>query len=263
MEYWLPDTIEPDPAPALTRGLTILATLARDGASTLEALVRTIDFPKTSVLRLLRALCDCGAVERDVLTKRYSANVLLQKRKVTDLSLIHRVREVMAGLSQQFGHTCELYCMMNAGLSMVDRAHPEEMTVTAIARIGHYRDLREIESLCLVYRAWGNASITFPKDNLWQWDEHCKEKSIKFNTVQSRVKQTRKQCYAIDETINPNSVRRYSVPIFTGSDSLTLWGILSLAQVVHPSNILPDENIIQAITDAGQILSGQLFNPVS
>lgn len=263
MEHWSPTPISPDPAPALTRGLEILATLARDGASTLESIARVTGFPKTSVLRLLTALCDCGAVERDAYTKRYSAGVLLQRREGTGLSRIQRVREVMAGLSQQFGHTCELYRIMNVGLTMIDRAQPEEMTVTAMARIGHHRDLHEIESLCMICRTWGSDQITFPKTKLWQWDEHCNEKPITLAAVNQLIKQTRKRQYAVDVSINPHSVRRYSVPILTGNDQSTLWGILSLAQVVHPSSPQPSELIIQAITDAGQILSGQLFNPVS
>lgn len=262
MESWFPSPITPDPAPALTRGLAILATLARDGASTLESIVRVTGYPKTSVLRLLTALCDCGAVQRDVLTKRYSASVLLQRREENGLSLTHRVREVMAQLSQQFGHTCELYRVMNAGLTMVDRAQPEEMTVTATARIGHYRDLTEIESLCMVYRAFADEQADTPRSGLWQWDEHCREKPIKLAKVTSLIKKTRKLRYAVDQSINPNGVRRYSVPILRGGEDDKLWGILSMAQVVHPSSPQPDDNMIQAITDAGHILSGQTYNPV-
>ncbi len=256
MEHWSPTPITPDPAPALTRGLAILAALTSKGASTLEALVSETGFPKTSVLRLLSALCDCGAVERDELTKRYSAKISLTQRVETGMTLIHRAREVMSGLSQQFGHTCELYRKLAGGLTMIERVEPDTVTVTATARIGHYRDLTEIESLDLVYRSWADDAQQAPRKQLWQWDEHCKAQPIKINKLNQLVRQTTSQGYAFDLTINPNGVRRYSVPIFDQHDSQTLWGILTMAQVVHPANPQPNTQIINALTDAGEILSG-------
>lgn len=254
MEPWTPTTITPDPAPALTRGMAILGALARDGTSTLETLVRSTGFPKTSVLRLLGALCDCGAVERDNVTKRYSAKVIISPRVETGMTLIHRAREVMVELSEQIQHTSELYRVMPSGLTMVERAEPEAATVLATARIGHYRDLSEIESLNLVYRAWTNQSNSVaPTQKIWQWDEHCQRKAIKPSDTKQLVKEARQQGYAFDLSINPHGVRRYSVPIF--DDHQNLWGILSLAQVVHPSNPQPQNNIIQKITEAGQILN--------
>ena len=261
MEHWLPTLITPDPAPALTRGMAILGTLARDGASTLETLVRSTGFPKTSVLRLLGALCDCGAVERDEVTKRYSAKVIITLRPETGMTLIHRAREVMVELSEHIQHTSELYRVMPSGLTMVERAEPEAATVLATARIGHYRDLSEIESLSLVYRAWVNKSnSTAPTQKLWQWDEHCNRMAIKTIDTKQLVKETAQQGYAFDLSINPHSVRRYSVPIFNGKQKL--WGILALAQVVHPSNPKPQKQIIQKITEAGQILSESSSTPI-
>lgn len=255
MEHWFPTPITPDPAPALTRGLAIMATLSSQGASSLEALARNTGYPKTSVLRLLTALCDCGAVERDELTKRYSTNVMISRRVETGMTFIHRAREVMVDLSARFKHTCELFRVMPLGLTMIDRAEPEEATVVATARIGHYRDLTEIESLGLVYRAWSNDAPGAPTRNLWQWDEHCQKRSIKLSDARQLVKETRRQGYAFDLTINPHGVRRYSAPVFT-EQSNQLWGVLSMAQVVHPANPHPDSAIIQAISEAGQILSG-------
>ncbi|MAX23934.1 MAG: hypothetical protein CMJ19_05460 [Phycisphaeraceae bacterium] len=257
MESWSPTPITPDPAPALTRGLAILSTLTSKGATTLEALVRETGFPKTSVLRLLTAMTDCGAVERDELTKRYSAKITLYRREETGMTLIHRAREVMSSISQQFNHTCELYRHFPSGLTMIERVEPDEVTVTATARIGHYRDLTEIESLSLVYRAYIGDPAKAPRKGLWQWDEHCKAQSIKLGVVNQLIKETAQQGFAFDLTINPNGVRRYSVPVFRENNSQSLWGILSIAQVVHPANPNPSPEIIQAMTDAGEILSGQ------
>jgi DNA-binding IclR family transcriptional regulator len=257
MEPWSPTPITPDPAPALTRGLAILSTLTSKGATTLEALVRETGFPKTSVLRLLTAMTDCGAVERDELTKRYSARITLFRREETGMTLIHRAREVMSSISQTFGHTCELYRHFPSGLTMIERVEPDEVTVVATARLGHYRDLTEIESLSLVYRACIGDPARAPRKGLWQWDEHCKAQPIKLSVVNQLIKETQQQGYAFDLTINPNGVRRYSVPVFSQDNGKSLWGILSIAQVVHPANPNPNADMIQAMTDAGQILSGQ------
>jgi DNA-binding IclR family transcriptional regulator len=261
MEPWSPNPITPDPAPALTRGLAILSALGGKGASSLEAIVRFTGFPKTSVLRLLTALCDCGAVERDEVTKRYSANIQITPRVEMGMSLIHRAREVMIELAGQFKHTCELYRVMPSGLTMIERIEPEEVTVVATARIGHYRDLTEIESLSLTYRSWAEDASAAPTKNLWQWDEHCQHRAFKLSDVKQLIKETKQQRYAFDLSINPNGVRRYSVPVFAENTG-KLWAVLSMAQVVHPANPHPFPAIIQAITQAGHLLSGQLDQTV-
>ncbi len=252
MESWFPTPIDDDQTPALTRGLTLLSLLNRDGACSLESLVSRTRWPKTSVLRILQTLCQGGAVQREEATKRYTSLVQLHARASQSLPLSQRVREAMVQLCQQIGHTSEWFRLTETGLIMSDRAEPDEASVMAVARIGHQRDLYECDAMSLICRA--HTDMDAPTRGCWYWDANACKKQMSASALRQQLPQTRLQAVTVDPGVNSRGVRRYATALFKNKK---LWGILTIAQAVSRSADEPDPAIILALAQIQQTLSDE------
>src|SRR4029077_735452 len=126
-----------DAAPALSRGLMLLAYLNREGASSLDRLAKATGFPKASLLRMLRTMESSGAVAREGLGKRWHSLIRLEPGTPRERLLRERCALAASWLCRSLRHTLEIYAFENARLTMIDRADPEGETPPVRRRIGH------------------------------------------------------------------------------------------------------------------------------
>ncbi|MEM9914410.1 MAG: helix-turn-helix domain-containing protein [Planctomycetota bacterium] len=247
-----------NPAPALSRGLDLLRRLTQSGPASLESLTRATDWPKSSVSRILQSLELAGAVRRDPMTRMYHPELQLVPVETAGRSLIDRAAGVMDALCRETGVTVELYAARDAGLTMIDRREPDQAEVCVRARVGHRRDLTEIEALSQVARTWRLSAkpdpIPLPTRSLWTWEAGQKTKLTASN-LKSTLEQTRQRQIGIDLDINENGVRRYACTIAPTTTTPTEYeGILAVAQVCPPTALEPDPRLIASLKRAADRL---------
>lgn len=243
-----------DPAPALTRGLELLRRLERDGAASLERLVRDTAWPKSSVARLLLSLENAAAVWRDPVTRRYHARVHLVAVDDAHDRLAAAWRPVADRLAAAACHTVELHRFDAGRLVMVDRLEPEDAVVTAKARIGFERDFRELEALTQVVFAFGLPERDWPEARPWVWRDG-RRRPITAGRRAQVVDRVRRDGVATDLGVNTNGVFRYAAPVFTDG---RLRAVLAIAQVCTPAAAAPDATLTRLVADAGRELSNVL-----
>jgi len=237
---WHPANTHRSAAPALTRGLVLLAWLGEQGGGSLEQLARSTGYPKSSLLRLLQTLEQMGAVSCDPSTKRYTP--LVRIMDIAGRQDQHRLfQRQMTELCERLGHSLEAYRWTGQGLMMVNRWEPDSAGVRAVARVGYVRNLCELDCLSLIYRTQINPDYR-GRSGCWSWDERAQRVTLCSRDISPRLDEARKQTVLVDPGINPNGVRRYAV--WLGSP-LAL--ILAVAQVVHPSRPQKSEDIVHQL----------------
>lgn len=246
--------LKSNPAPALSRGLELLRRLDADGPASLESLTHATAWPKSSVSRILQSLELAGAVRRDPASRLYHPHLKLVAAEPAGRSLIERAGPMMDGLCRETGVTVELYAWRDAGLTMIDRREPDQAEVCVRARVGHARDLTEIEALSQVARVWKLSDMpdanVLPQRKLWVWNAGQKNR---FTAAQLKnaLKETRQRKIGIDLDINENGVRRYACPMINASAKpAEHQGVLALAQVCPPTALQPDPRLIEALKQA-------------
>jgi DNA-binding IclR family transcriptional regulator len=228
-----PET-DPDPAPALTRGLWVLGYLNREGACSLDRLAKSSTWPKASVLRLLRSLETAGAVARDPASKRWHALKRLAGGGGPEEKIRLRCAEPMAWLCRACGQTVEVYAWDQGRLRMVDRAEPEDVEVTVRARIGSLWGW-DVDSLALVGYAFGiagrDAQAPWPARELWCWRDRVR---VAFPAAElpGVVAEVKSRTVASDLGSNGNGVWRHSAPLRDGNGGLV--GAIAVARVDPP-----------------------------
>ncbi|GHB92144.1 helix-turn-helix domain-containing protein [Cerasicoccus arenae] len=217
-----------DPAPALTRGLALLAILGRDGQSSLEALVRKTGWPKSSVWRYLQALESLGAVHQDDGSKLWEARQALRSVASLESLALEEARRILPVWAKEVKCCVELYRVGVASLVLIDRAEPEDEIVSIRARIGFQRDLEELEATVLIYFAFQN--MVLPEANTWVWDEGRKRK-VDPSAAAMRINEARTFNWAQDNDFNEFGIRRFACPILDGDQ---LVGVIAIAQRQTP-----------------------------
>lgn len=245
--------VSADPAPALSRGLQLLALLNREGLCSLERLSRGTGWPKSSVVRLLASLDQAGAIRRDPASKRYQAIMRLvplvpEQDLLRSISAPHLLR-----MASSLGHTIELHAYHERGLTMVDRCEPEDCEVRLRARIGWNRDLAEFDALTQVVVAFDSRQAKRPT---WYWNQHAKRQSLKRAELEQTTQKILRRHLARDLGINDNGVRRYAAPVL-GSER-QLRGVLVVAQVCTPGTQRPDPRLSQAVQTAARQVTDAL-----
>lgn len=247
-------TLTSNPAPALSRGLELLRRLGAEGPASLESLAHATAWPKSSVSRILKSLELAGAVRRDPVTRHYHPQLYLVPAEPVGRSLIERAGPVMDELCRDTGVTVELYAWRDAGLTMIDRREPDQAEVCVRARVGHARDLTEIEALSQVARVWNLSEMpdanVLPQHKLWVWNAGQKTRLTAAH-LKITLEETRQRKIGIDLDINENGVRRYACPMTNASAKpAEHQGVLALAQVCPPNALQPDPRLINTLQQA-------------
>lgn len=219
---------DPSSAPALARGLTLLAQLAVDGQTSLEKLAARNGWPKSSVLRFLQTLEQAGAVKQDPASRRWRALQHLQALDAPNPGPLEMARNRLAVLAQLTGHCAELYRWKDGELSLMDRAEPETGEMMILARIGFRRDLNELDATALIAYAFSpDANVP---EKVWAWKKG-KKKKLSAEKRNQRLTETRESLLALDSDFNENGIRRFAVPVLHNEK---LIGVLAVAQRQTP-----------------------------
>jgi DNA-binding IclR family transcriptional regulator len=213
-----------DPAPALSRGLVLLALLDRSGPARLEDLATSARLPKPSVLRLLRTLQTAGAADREPGGKRWRALARLVPTADIATTLRARAAAALDHLCLRSGHIAELYALEDRGLRMIDRREPAGCAVTLRAQIGFLRDWNEAEAVAQLGLAFGAAPVT----RHWAYRDG-KPARLAVTALRRKLSRVRDERVAVDFEANVHGVRRIAVPIVDSQRRLS--GALAIAAI--------------------------------
>lgn len=217
-----------DPAPALTRGLELLALLARDGQSSLELLARKTGWPKSSLWRYLQALEAHDAVTQHSESKLWEARMALRPIDSVSSAALEAARRTLPLWAERTGCCTELYRVDPQRLVLIDRAEAEEELAPIRARIGFERDLSELDATALIYFA-SQSKVQLPK-KLWAWHEGRRRK-LGARTAEIRIAETQKSGWAHDNDFNEYGFRRFARPVLEQGQ---LVGVLAIVQRLTP-----------------------------
>ena len=243
--------IPPDPAPALTRGLTILSLLSREGRMSLEAVVRETGWPKSSVLRYLQSLAAFGAVTRDPESLGWAARLALLPSRLQ--GVLETAQAQLNPLADRLGVCAELYRWIDQGLILVDRVEPEGAEVAVRSKIGFTRDLEELDATSLLVQAF--AELPAPAAP-WQW---FRGRRVLLSDLARtrRVNLARRRPPASDRDFNEYGIRRHAIPLREADGRFR--GVLALAQRQTPGARAETPRLRKALSE----LYASAFSPPS
>lgn len=246
---------QPDPAPALTRGLRLLQLLQREGTCSLEQLVRASGFPKSSVARLMTALVGCGAADRDAATLRYRALLHLLPPKVDDQRLMQLATPLLTRVGCATNQAVELHRWAGGVLEMIDRQEPADAVVQAVARVGWQRSLDELDALTQVVRAFADLP---PAAQMWYWSSG-RQYPVSVRRLTQQLTTVRQQHSAMDLGINEHGVRRYAAPVLHQE---RLVAVIAIAQACTPHAAQEHAPWRELLVQAGRELT-DLLDPMA
>ncbi|QYY36367.1 helix-turn-helix domain-containing protein [Ruficoccus sp. ZRK36] len=216
-------------APALNRGLGILAALAQSAPQSLEALASSLKLPKASVFRLLGALETVGMI-RKTAQKTYEPLWSLQPAADARTLLRHRLEPRMAELCASTGCTIEWYEPDAEGMRLILQKNPEsELCVKA--RPGFIRHWGEqIEAVARLGYAFYQKA---PEPGSMQlFVKNGESEVLSLKKVTALIEAARRENTAADLPYNDNGVRRFAVAVHD-PESGDFLGVLSLAEAYH------------------------------
>ncbi len=241
-------TANRDPAPALTRGLRLVAILSSEGACSLDRLAKITGWPKASILRLLQALINAGVAERETSTKRYRTLLKFIPGDSRAQRMREKCRNHVTWLATCAKQPVEVYAHTTGGMTMIDRAAPEQAPLPIVARLGHTRPRFELDAVNQIYLAL----IIKDMNPTGSYHAYFREKksTVPAHTVTEILEQVAKRGVSIDLEVNRNHVRRFAAPIYNKSS--TCIGALCIA---HCHDLFPgpgDQRFIQLVTSVAK-----------
>lgn len=216
-------------APALNRGLAVLAALGLQSPRSLDQLTTLLDLPKASVFRLLETLEKVELVRKRT-DKRYEA--LWALRPLEDAWTLRRKRlqaEITA-LCQTTGCTVEWYEPTQAGMKLVLQGNPEtELCVKA--KPGFLRDwTTEFEAVTRLGHAF---CAHAPKlRSIPIYVANGKTRPLPAPRIQKLIQECKAEAATYDLMFNTNGVRRHAAAAFD-DDTKTFLGVLAIAEGYH------------------------------
>jgi DNA-binding IclR family transcriptional regulator len=212
-------------APALNRGLAVLAALGTDSPLSLEVLASRLKLPKASVFRLLGTLQQIGLV-RKTPEKSYETLCILRPLADARVRFRENIGKLLPELCRRAGGTVEWYEPSTLGMELIGQANPDrEVRVQvrpgfvrrwgeefdAVARLG-YAFAAEAPSLAGLHGYVSNGVI---------------EKISRKRAEELRTEAGRRE-EAADAVFNANGVRRCAVAALENGE---FRGVLALAEV--------------------------------
>lgn len=240
------DPTDRDPAPAITRGLRLLAYLNTEGASSLDRLAKATGWPKASVLRLLRSMEGAGAVVRDDSSKRWRSLLRLMRGGQREDLVRAACGEPSLWLCKAVRQTAEVYVFENGRLEMIDRSEPDGVEVTVRARVGFVRTWDEADAVVLTGLAFG-FNGAWPSARHWIWHGRAKV-ALPRAELEPLVSRARARGVIGDAEPNPNGVRRFAAPVLDHCNQLV--GVLAIATPSASPEV--DERLSRLVASAAR-----------
>lgn len=212
------------PAPALNRGLAVLAALGEQGPLSLENLAGSLRLPKASVFRLLDTLRQVGMVRKNP-DKSYEPLWRLQPLGDARTGYRDAVITRMDALCAATARTVEWYEPCAEGMRLIHQVNPDtELRVQA--QPGFLRRWNvEFEAVARLAHAFAVEAPAVSATSLYV--SHGVLKTLTTAKVRALLAEARKTRTAHDTAYNTNGVRRYAAAA-VGPGGLT--GILAIAE---------------------------------
>lgn len=214
-------------APALSRGLAVLATLDVQSPRSLESISSSLSLPKASTLRLLETLEKVGMVQKRA-DKRYEPLWSLQPIGDARASFRQMLQQKMSSLCQHLLCTLEWYEPDDEGMRLVLQYNPQT-EVHVKARPGFLRDwATEFEAVARLGAAFApqapeiRASSAFIRNG--------QLRALTRQEIASQLTAARESRQASDKAYNKQGVRRHAVAAFNEEGGFL--GVLAIAEVV-------------------------------
>ena len=213
------------PAPALSRGLALLAALDAQPLQTLEALASRLELPKTSVYRLLTALQQIGMV-RKTPDKRYE--VLWTLRPLHDGSTLFRERlfKALPTLCVDTKSTIEWHEPVAEGMKIIWQENPD-VELRLQARPGSVRKWeRDLDAvISLGYAFYPDAPK--PKPSVRIYVSNGVSRPATQKEAARLIADAKETHIASDPAFNIHAIRRHAIAVFRDEKFL---GVLALAE---------------------------------
>lgn len=227
MDLLIPEIVSRQrlPAPALSRGLAILAALGEGRSASLEEISTRLRLPKASTLRFLATLIALGLLRKNP-DKTYEAMVAL--RPVIDPAerFLSALEGIMANLCADAGCTVEWYEPTPEGLTLKRQMHPD-CEVRVQARPGFLREWHgEFEAVTRLGLALAPNAPGILRPKRYVTDGHLK--SLRRAEATELLTDARQRRAARDTAFNDNGVRRAAVAVMPSG---VFAGVLALAEV--------------------------------
>lgn len=218
--------------PGLYRGIQVWKNLCGAGEASLDQLAGKTGYPKASILRMLKTLCDLQLIERDDSSGLYRPIARIAFANGTGPDVTKAVFRTLETLSSQLKVTAEWFKPSLEGLLLTQRAAPSDTEVQVQARTGFLRTWgAELDAVAVMGYAF--YSETPPsRSKLWSYDSQGEPLVLSATEARSRISEARLSRAAQDLHYNTNGVKRIAAAVIR-EGSLT--GVLSLACAFTPS----------------------------
>ncbi len=216
-------------APALSRGLAIMASLAEEAPLSLEKLSSRLSLPKASVFRLLGTLETVGMI-RKTAQKTYEPLWQFQPAADPRVLLRNKLEGRMSALAEATGCTIEWYEPATEGMRLVLQKHPQSELCVKVGP-GFVRIWGvELEAVTLLgYALYPQAPAPEPIDF---YVSNGVKKTLSPAKASRHIAQAREEKTAADHAYNTNGVRRFAVSV-SDPETGDFLGVLALAEAYH------------------------------
>ncbi len=216
---------------ALERGLAVIRLLNEDPGLTLEQIVRTTGYPKTSLFRILQTLAAEGVVLRDS-QGVYQPLACLQL--LVESGFEEKLRQAMRLLAAETGQTVEWYLPQSEGMVIASRETPRNSETGVLAGLGYVRSWHEeLEAvLCMGLAFLKPDAVTVDLAGLSAYQKPFVLGPLSRKCAEERIALAAAAGSIRDDIPNANNVRRVAALIRHGGRPV---GVLAIAEVVHPA----------------------------
>lgn len=240
-------------APALRRGLEIIALLQRIKNASLEELARLTGYPKSSVMRLMEVLQEEGIVCRDPESKAY--RLLVGLCPVGEAGFHAQVQSTLRKLAQATGQTAEWYLPCPEGMRIAERYEAPQAETGVRAGIGFVRPWRgELDAVAACAAAFfpqaAQNACTEAVDAYEVYQEPGVRRQIPQAQAERIIATARTNGYYVDQVVNNNHVRRIAAVIMQNEAPC---GVIALAEVAaHGTSPITNglEEVFRRLTTA-------------
>lgn len=216
--------------PGLYRGVEVWRKLCDAESASLDQLAGQTGYPKASVLRMLKTLCDLQLVERNE-DGLYRAVARIASSEGAGRDFDESVSRTLKNLSAELGATAEWFEPDVQGLLLTQRCSPPEVEVHVKARAGFVRQWDdELDAVAALGYAFYDGAPS-GRARLTTYGPQGQQLVLSAKEARERIEAARAGVLA-DSCYNTNGVKRISAAVLRNGE---LSGVLSLALVFTPS----------------------------
>ena len=200
---------------SLVRADRILTHVAQSGAATFSQLWKDLELPKSSLLNLLNAMCECGLLVKNE-NHQYQLGIRLYElgcRSLHRRSLFEVTKLPMQELSLTTGLICHLGFIEESHALFIDKVESPNSTVKGKSWIG--------KALSLHSTALGKALLAWkPEEELTRYLDKITLEKFTAKTITDRSRLidelalTRRRGWAIEDEESAAKVVCLSMPVF-------------------------------------------------